>query len=290
MFSVIIPLYNKENSILNTINSVLNQSFMDFELIIVNDGSTDDSREIVNKINDYRIKVFDKPNGGVSSARNYGIDAAQYEYIAFIDGDDLWTTDHLEILMCLLNKFDNDCIGGYSTSFMKIHSYDNIFMKNSFHPLEECHGKVIHNYFEEQSKPYELLSSSNFMIKKSKLQNIRYNTKIKYGEDVEFWYRYFGREKCKLVHTEAITAYYFIGAENRASNNLISLDLRFSDFDFSRKSLSEKKYLGKLVAISIIDYILFNKPLLALKIFLRYIKYNRFIFRYFYLLIRKKFK
>jgi len=77
MFSVVIPLYNKELSIGNTIQSVLNQTCQDYEIIIVNDGSTDNSLHVVEQINDSRIRIINKPNGGVSSARNRGIKEAK---------------------------------------------------------------------------------------------------------------------------------------------------------------------------------------------------------------------
>ena len=76
-FSIIIPLYNKEKFIENTLKSVLNQTFTDYEILIVNDGSTDNSLGKVLQFNDSRIKHFNKENGGVSTARNYGIKKAK---------------------------------------------------------------------------------------------------------------------------------------------------------------------------------------------------------------------
>lgn len=88
--SIIVPIYNVEEYLENCINSILNQTFKDFELILVNDGSPDNSLEIcyIYKEKDNRIKVIDKENGGVSSARNAGIDIALGDYIAFVDPDD----------------------------------------------------------------------------------------------------------------------------------------------------------------------------------------------------------
>ena len=85
VFSIIIPLYNKEKYIQNTIESALHQTFTDFEIIVVNDGSTDSSLAIVEQIEDSRIKIFSTKNGGVSKARNYGIEKAQSDLIAFLD-------------------------------------------------------------------------------------------------------------------------------------------------------------------------------------------------------------
>ena len=96
VISVIIPVYNGEKTIRETVTSVLNQTFSDLELIIINDGSTDSTLDIVNSINDPRLKVFSYPKTNQSASRNRGISHARGEYIAFIDADDLWTPDKIE--------------------------------------------------------------------------------------------------------------------------------------------------------------------------------------------------
>ncbi|NES72852.1 MAG: glycosyltransferase family 2 protein, partial [Okeania sp. SIO2D1] len=96
LISVIIPVYNGEKTIRDTINSVLKQSFADFELIIINDGSTDSTLEVINSFQDHRLKVFSYPNAGQGASRNRGIELAKGEYISFIDADDMWTSDKLE--------------------------------------------------------------------------------------------------------------------------------------------------------------------------------------------------
>jgi cellulose synthase/poly-beta-1,6-N-acetylglucosamine synthase-like glycosyltransferase len=96
LISVIIPVYNGEKTIQETIESVLNQTFTDFELIIINDGSQDATLEIVERIQDPRLKVFSYPNAGQAASRNRGIFHVCGEYISFIDADDLWTPDKLE--------------------------------------------------------------------------------------------------------------------------------------------------------------------------------------------------
>ena len=94
--SVIIPAYNAEKTIKETIQSVLNQTWQDFELLIINDGSQDATLEVIESIQDPRIKIFSYPNAGSSASRNRGIALAKGEYISFIDADDLWTTAKLE--------------------------------------------------------------------------------------------------------------------------------------------------------------------------------------------------
>lgn len=96
LISVIIPVYNGGKTIRETIESVLNQTFRDFELIILNDGSQDSTLEVVSSIQDSRLKVFSYPNAGLATSRNRGTFHAVGEYISFIDADDLWTPDKLE--------------------------------------------------------------------------------------------------------------------------------------------------------------------------------------------------
>ncbi|NES42262.1 glycosyltransferase family A protein, partial [Moorena sp. SIO2C4] len=94
--SVIIPVYKVEKYIAATVESVLAQTYKNFELLLIDDGSPDNSIQICQQINDPRIKIIRQDNQGVSAARNTGIRHAQGEYIAFLDGDDLWVPEKLE--------------------------------------------------------------------------------------------------------------------------------------------------------------------------------------------------
>ena len=114
-FSVIIPLYNKEREIKRSVTSVLSQSVKDFELIIINDGSTDNGPAMVREFNDPRIKLISQENRGVSAARNRGIAEAKNELISFLDADDEWTADYLETIRGLRKKFPD--AGLYATNY-----------------------------------------------------------------------------------------------------------------------------------------------------------------------------
>lgn len=102
--SVIMPAYNAERDILETIKSVQQQTFSDFELIVINDGSTDRTLELLDTLEDDRIRIFSYENGGVCIARNRGISHATGEYIAFLDADDLWASDKLELQLAALQQ------------------------------------------------------------------------------------------------------------------------------------------------------------------------------------------
>lgn len=117
-FSVVIPLYNKENEIKRAIDSVLNQIFQDFELIIVNDESTDNSLSVVEAIQDTRIKIISQKNQGEYGARNTGILNSTAPYIAFLDGDDEWKPEYLETIRSLIEKYPD--AGLYGTARLRV--------------------------------------------------------------------------------------------------------------------------------------------------------------------------
>lgn len=111
-FSIVLPLYNKQNCIVETLNSVISQDYDCYEVIIVNDGSTDNSLNVVddwlNSIPGFmakRFKIVSQENSGVSSARNRGVQEADFDFIAFLDSDDYWESGHLAELCLLINNY-----------------------------------------------------------------------------------------------------------------------------------------------------------------------------------------
>ena len=115
MFSVIIPLYNKAHTIERTLQSVLSQTFREFEVVVVNDGSTDDGANIARRVPDARIRVIDQPNQGVSAARNQGIAQSRQPFIALLDGDDEWLPGYLEKMREAIFRFPRAGLYGCSS-------------------------------------------------------------------------------------------------------------------------------------------------------------------------------
>lgn len=144
-FSVIIPLYNKELYVSNTLTSVLDQTFTDFEVIIINDGSTDKSVNIAEEFNDPRIKFIHQENQGLSVARNNGIKRANSEYIALIDADDLWSPNHLQQLYDLIQLYPNK--GLYATGYA-IKKSQNITHNANYYKLPKDFKGVVPNFFK----------------------------------------------------------------------------------------------------------------------------------------------
>lgn len=118
LISVVIPVFNGEKTIQETIESVLKQTFTNFELIIINDGSQDLTLEVISSIKDNRIQVYTYSNAGLAASRNRGINHATGDYIAFIDADDLWTSDKLEAQFHALKANPNAAVAYSWTDYI----------------------------------------------------------------------------------------------------------------------------------------------------------------------------
>ena len=179
MISVVIPLYNKESCIRKTIDSILSQSFRDFEIVIVDDGSSDGSAKIVSSIPDDRIRLITKVNGGPSSARNRGIEEAKGDYVAFIDADDIWSPDYLKEMVDLMADFPDAVIWGFNYSMIQDGQ-----VKNS--TVEEYRGYVSErwDYF-----PFFFSSSSTCCRRSTLIELGGFDERMVYGEDIDMWFR-----------------------------------------------------------------------------------------------------
>ena len=187
MISVVIPLYNKEQQIAKTLQTVLDQTYQNFEIVIVNDGSTDSSVEEVLRINDSRIRLINQKNGGVSAARNRGIEEAKGEYIAFLDADDIWAKDHLATFDSLIKCFPNSKARATSYNLLQKGMYKDIILNNI--PFEGIEGEL-HNYFEVASTSNPPVCSSAVCVDKEVLKQIGgFPVGITSGEDLITWTR-----------------------------------------------------------------------------------------------------
>ena len=188
MISVVIPLYNKEKQIANTLHSVLPQTFQNFEIVVVDDGSTDNSVQEVEKVNDIRIRIVHQKNAGVSAARNKGIEEAKYDLIAFLDADDKWKAEYLETQYYLFQKYSQCSVYacGYEFSDSNGNVSGTIIRKL---PFQEEDG-VLTNYFEVASCSHPPIWTSAVMVKKDAIQAVGgFPVGIKSGEDLLTWAR-----------------------------------------------------------------------------------------------------
>lgn len=188
MISVVIPLYNKEKLIGNTLRSVLEQSYQDFEIVVVNDGSTDNSVTEVEKIADSRIRLLHQQNAGVSAARNKGISEAKGEFIALLDGDDLWKPEYLATQIELTRKYSQCDVFAVNYEFHDVKgNVSNTIIRKI--PFEGDDG-VLSNYFEVASCSHPPICSISIMTRKGVFDAIGgFPIGIKSGEDLLTWAR-----------------------------------------------------------------------------------------------------
>lgn len=203
MFSVIIPLYNKAPYIAKAIESVLGQTYRDFEVIVIDDGSTDQSLEVAKTFENKSITIVSQPNSGVSTARNNGVKLAKHPYICFLDADDWWHPTFLEEMKQLITDFPDAGIYGSGYYIVKngqeriapigvpqgfeqgIIDYCEVYAKTLCMPLWTGAVIVPKNIFDEEGG---------------------FKSQLKFGEDFDLWIRIALKNKVILVNKPL--AYY----------------------------------------------------------------------------------
>ena len=189
-YSIVTPLYNKQQYIAATIESVLSQTYSDFEFIIVDDSSTDNSVEVVKSYKDKRIRLYSKPNGGVSSARNYGILKSTGEIICFLDADDLWHATYLEFLNKNIEKYPE--AGFFCGAFECFRDNpSNVFCESCLKTIKRNTSQIVDYFTESYSKGGSIALTSAVAVKKCLLLQLDYifPEGINMGEDVDLWFR-----------------------------------------------------------------------------------------------------
>lgn len=188
MISVVIPLYNKVDTIRRALNSVKNQTFRDFEIIVVDDGSTDGGGSVVESFEQQNLRIVRQKNAGVSAARNHGIEEAKGEYVAFLDADDEWKHDYLQTQMLLAEKYPTCDV--FVTNYEHISEggviSPTIIRKLSF-PGEDG---ILSNYFEVASCSHPPICSSSIIVRKKAMDVIGgFPVGVISGEDLLTWAR-----------------------------------------------------------------------------------------------------
>jgi glycosyltransferase involved in cell wall biosynthesis len=182
-FSVVVPLFNKRAYIRRTIDSILAQSLTDFELIVVDDGSTDGSLDALADVQDSRIKIIQQANQGVGPARNTGMAVARAPWIAFIDADDAWLPDHLAELSRVAQAFPE--AGLISTANVEAHGKNLPQTSDQQWPA----GIGLVDYFLEASKRIGFINSSSSAVRRTVFTSLGgFNSRLA-GEDLEYWAR-----------------------------------------------------------------------------------------------------
>jgi glycosyltransferase involved in cell wall biosynthesis len=179
--SVIIPAYNGEKTILETIQSVRQQTFTDIEIIVINDGSKDSTVSLVSAIDDPRIKIYSYENGGLPTARNRGIARATGAYLSFIDADDLWTPNKLEAQLNALQQHPEAGVAYSWTAFINENS-QFIYAYEPIHHEGDVHTQLFMKHF--------VANGSNIMIKRECVDVVgEFDPTLKSAEDWDYCLR-----------------------------------------------------------------------------------------------------
>ena len=192
LISVIIPVYNTESYIGVCLESLVKQTYTNFEVLMIDDGSTDNSGRICQEYteSDSRFHYYRKENGGVSSARNLGIEYSRGDYLTFVDSDDWVEEDFLEVLYsALISESASVSISTYKRFSMEdntwyVHSFQRGYEKRVFNYLE-----LINELIDLDSFDHSYRFVSGKLVRRDILGDIRFNTLTILGEDMEFWFK-----------------------------------------------------------------------------------------------------
>ena len=215
-FSVVIPLYNKANYIQSCLESVLKQTHKEFEVILVNDGSTDGSEAVVERFQDSRIRLVHQENKGASAARNKGVSLAKHEWIALIDADDYWYPNHLEELQNTIEQFPKADVVCNNYEIL----LDNDFIKQPAFSIEyPLKAQYIEDYFKGSLiDPIAWTSALSFTSSIFKKAG-EFDTNIKSGQDIDLMVK-FGLA-ATIAFNPKVTMRYHRKTENNLSDDTV---------------------------------------------------------------------
>ena len=230
--TIIVPIYNAEKYLHKCIESILAQTYTDFELLLINDGSKDNSGAICEEYatKDSRVRVFHKENGGASAARNCGLDNAIGEYICFIDADDWVDEDYIEKLLPTDGTEMTVCSIKYEG---KNNNYTLPLWHKDYNNKNLCESL---NYIVEHMA---VCSPSCKIMKRDIIErnNIRFDTKVSAGEDMLFIYDYIaGIQKMRTI---SFPLYHYNVVETSLSHKVVPIDTTYYIMDALRHKLNK---------------------------------------------------
>lgn len=261
MFSIIIPLYNKAPYIEKAIESVLSQTFQEFELIVIDDGSTDNSLEVLKKCDLSKIdcKIISQTNSGVSTARNNGVKLAKHDYIAFLDADDWWDAQYLHEMKVLIEEFPEAAMFG--CSYYKVKNGRNNLAEIKFDKKTE-RGLINYCQLYAKSLWMPLWTGSVIIRKNVFIVENGFNPKLKLGEDFDLWIRI--AMKYPIAFMKKSLAYYNqdVDINNRALSKKLyepEQHMLFTDYGEWMLNKDFKLMYDKLAVYGLLPYFLADK-------------------------------
>lgn len=208
-YSLVIPLYNKRDTVLRAVRSALSQEH-EVEIIVVDDGSSDGGADLVRGLNDPSIRIVSQENRGVSSARNRGVRESTQALVAFLDADDEWLNDYLDIIDGLVERFPE--AGAYATSFQYVYG-DRLVRKGENSQVKHPYSGVPD--FFACVRERELFCTGSIVVRKEAFLGIGgFDEGMWYGEDTDAWVRL--ALNARIAYDSAVGMNYYQDASNRA--------------------------------------------------------------------------
>jgi glycosyltransferase involved in cell wall biosynthesis len=273
LISVIVPVYNGEKTIRETLNSLFKQTFTDFEVLVINDGSQDATLEIVSSIKDPRLKVFSYLNAGPSASRNRGVALASGEYISFLDADDLWTPDKLEAQLKALQAHPEAALAYSWTDFI---NESNQFLRRG------SYINVTGDVYKQLLLTNFLENGSNALIRQHALAEVgEFDESMTHGEDWDMWLRLAAHYPFVAVPSPQILYRVYATSSSANVSKLEAGSLSVMERVFSQFPTLE--YLKPICLANLYTYLTFKtlqgfpvrpKCLIAARFFWNAIKHN----------------
>ncbi len=290
MFSIIIPLYNKAPYIAKAIQSVAAQTLQEFELIVIDDGSTDESLEKL-RVTSYelqardpdffaKLRIIEQKNCGVSTTRNKGVGLAKYDYIAFLDADDWWEPTFLEEMKALITEFPE--AGIYGSSYYKVRNGKFITPNIA---VEKGFSKGYINYFKTYARTMWMpLWTGAVIIPKQIFKTTNgFKSELKMGEDFHLWVRIADQHKVAFVNKQLANYNQDVDVTNRAVDEKLyaaSEHMLFADYSFIQNKADFIAIFEVLAVYGLMPYYLSKKNETEVDQLLRGINWQNHAFKY----------
>jgi len=244
-FSIVIPLYNKANFILATLKSVSDQTFENYEIIVINDGSTDESLSKIEALKLPKLSIHNQENKGLSAARNHGVTLARGQYVALLDADDIWKPTYLKSMFKLIENYPNHQIFG--CTYKESRNGRLMDIRTSFEAQLNQESYVLDDFFSANYKQF-IVDQSSLIFDRNFIKTHTFNEHIDVSEDVDYYLNYFASQQIIFLNRSLMIKTY--DDNDQLSSSKISKK-RVPDLEHYKTRYSSNTSIQKYIDIQL---------------------------------------
>ena len=244
-FSIVIPLYNKANFILATLKSVSDQTFENYEIIVINDGSTDESLSKIEALKLPKLSIHNQENKGLSAARNRGVTLARGQYVALLDADDIWKPTYLKSMFKLIENYPNHHIFG--CTYKESRNGRLMDIRTSFEAQLNQESYVLDDFFSANYKQF-IVDQSSLIFDRNFIKTHTFNEHIDVSEDVDYYLNYFASQQIIFLNRSLMIKTY--DDNDQLSSSKISKK-RVPDLEHYKTRYSSNTSIQKYIDIQL---------------------------------------